>query len=792
MSTSTGFDPYYRWLGIRDAGQPPNHYRLLGLNMFEDDPEVITGAAMRQIRHVRTYQLGEHGDLCHKILNELALAKSTLLNPQERLQYDRQIRLAAQATETRRSVPSGNWSPRPYVPDVRGDDGASSIERLPRLVNADASSYGTAVSNGRQILKELSLSRRTTWTAGVAVAVSAILLFGVLILVRTPEGTVQIELSDPTAAVQVSVDGNSIELSGLDRPLRLTPKEHQLVVTGDGFETVSNSFTVRRGTNTLVHVTLIPDSQSVEQNSINSTGDEPREPETSQSSALRDKRIREAGRAAEASHTEAADTAPDSGISSAKKVPAGVAPSQLQSADESGPDLIVSALVAEVVAPGRVSYAYTIKNVGTNPANLDGPTNGNADNVSVQAFVSRDEVFHNDDDQPAGGTILGRSPLGLLQPGETRSGQFSASLKGEVNELPYLVLMVDWGKSINETNETNNYAAAKLKLATSLDSGGDEILPKQGELVEFTEGTRVVRDYGTVNAGRIVSTPESAILRLEYGEDRGSTGSPHSGYLFDTKRIQVGLDAVLVFRHRGHGVSDLRLNLRLSNQNLSWFLTVPDGDEWREVRLPLGEKFTAPVDECQTQSLHVTTFAGQPNDGVGTTEYLEIDGFRLEKLRDQRTQDGVEITNRIDKSTSDQAFLDKFVRVADVMTDRSKYRVGERITIKYSIVNTSGEDLFVPENRQYSRSTRLLGSVQKWIELVDAPGRASTGERKWPDGGSIFPYAERVLGGKTRIDQEHLIRRRLEPGRYRYVVEWKSNNGEQLNVESAEFEVVAH
>ena len=35
------FDPYHKWLGIPPKDQPPNHYRLLGLSLFESDPEVI-------------------------------------------------------------------------------------------------------------------------------------------------------------------------------------------------------------------------------------------------------------------------------------------------------------------------------------------------------------------------------------------------------------------------------------------------------------------------------------------------------------------------------------------------------------------------------------------------------------------------------------------------------------------------------------------------------------------------------------------------------------------------------
>ncbi len=39
------FDPYLEWLGIRDEQRPPNHYRLLGVEPFENDPKVIASAA---------------------------------------------------------------------------------------------------------------------------------------------------------------------------------------------------------------------------------------------------------------------------------------------------------------------------------------------------------------------------------------------------------------------------------------------------------------------------------------------------------------------------------------------------------------------------------------------------------------------------------------------------------------------------------------------------------------------------------------------------------------------------
>ena len=141
-------------------------------------------------------------------------------------------------------------------------------------------------------------------------------------------------------------------------------------------------------------------------------------------------------------------------------------PTQTASADEKqlddGPDLVISSLSASLVGEGRVSYSFTITNVGNEPANLDGPTDSNPDNVSVQAFISKDTLFRNKGDLPAGGTILGRSPLGHLKPGHSRKGLLTASVRGDAREFPYLILMVDFGKSIDESNEDNNLAAVGI------------------------------------------------------------------------------------------------------------------------------------------------------------------------------------------------------------------------------------------------------------------------------------------------------------------------------------------
>ncbi|HEX3315072.1 MAG TPA: serine/threonine-protein kinase, partial [Gemmataceae bacterium] len=95
----------------------------------------------------------------------------------------------------------------------------------------------------------------------VAIALAAVaacaVAAGVVFTIQTDYGSVKIELNDPAAHVDVKLDG-SIEVTGVGDPIRLRAGEHGLVVTGKDFETVSKSFSVRRGKETVVQVSLAP------------------------------------------------------------------------------------------------------------------------------------------------------------------------------------------------------------------------------------------------------------------------------------------------------------------------------------------------------------------------------------------------------------------------------------------------------------------------------------------------------------------------------------------------------
>ena len=83
------FDAYHKWLGISPREQPPNRYRLLGIDLFEDDKEVIDAAANRQMSHLQELAAaGPDVEVAQKLLNEIAAARVCLLDVGEKAAYD--------------------------------------------------------------------------------------------------------------------------------------------------------------------------------------------------------------------------------------------------------------------------------------------------------------------------------------------------------------------------------------------------------------------------------------------------------------------------------------------------------------------------------------------------------------------------------------------------------------------------------------------------------------------------------------------------------------------------------
>ncbi|QGJ69243.1 Hypothetical protein PBC10988_9130 [Planctomycetales bacterium 10988] len=147
---SNPFDPYHRWLGISKAQQPPHHYRLLGLELFESDREVIRDAAERQTTHIRKYRLGPYAEDSQRLLNEISKAKACLSNENRKANYDNDLRkelklpLEEAASVASTSIDAQVNSPLPDQSVGNASNGKSITESDAELELLESSFFPTS------------------------------------------------------------------------------------------------------------------------------------------------------------------------------------------------------------------------------------------------------------------------------------------------------------------------------------------------------------------------------------------------------------------------------------------------------------------------------------------------------------------------------------------------------------------------------------------------------------------------------------------------------------------------
>ncbi|MDP1709805.1 MAG: CARDB domain-containing protein, partial [Candidatus Komeilibacteria bacterium] len=130
------------------------------------------------------------------------------------------------------------------------------------------------------------------------------------------------------------------------------------------------------------------------------------------------------------------------------------------------PDMVITSLAPYDAYRSSIRYRYTVKNSGTASVALS--------QIVIQAYVSKDTVYRNLDDRPAGGTILAAS--GTLAPGQSYSGQFGCAFSTPVDYscYRYLVARIDSNNQVAELAETNNDKSATIPY-TLLPVGWKEI-----------------------------------------------------------------------------------------------------------------------------------------------------------------------------------------------------------------------------------------------------------------------------------------------------------------------------
>ncbi len=163
------FDPYHKWLGIPPAEQPVNHYRLLGVTLFESDPDVIDAATEQRVFYLRQCATGQHIPESQKLLNEVASARLCLFNPEKRRNYDQRLRqsLVQNRTATDPVAPASTPHAMPW-------------EGQPDEVVEDA---GVPEFNSAPLRRKASpqASRRASVVVTPTRIAAAVLLLGVVI-----------------------------------------------------------------------------------------------------------------------------------------------------------------------------------------------------------------------------------------------------------------------------------------------------------------------------------------------------------------------------------------------------------------------------------------------------------------------------------------------------------------------------------------------------------------------------------------------------------------------------------
>ena len=162
------FDPYHKWLGIPPREQPANYYRLLGLEVFEDDLDAIEGAADRLIKYVQKVATVEQREDAKRVFLDLSAAKRCLLVAEQKQAYDAGLRAGRTAT-----------LPTPRSRLARSNTRTASIELTPVTEKAQA-------TTARRVHPKPTARPAMVFVSTISVLGVAVVGFSLLLVDHTP------------------------------------------------------------------------------------------------------------------------------------------------------------------------------------------------------------------------------------------------------------------------------------------------------------------------------------------------------------------------------------------------------------------------------------------------------------------------------------------------------------------------------------------------------------------------------------------------------------------------------
>ncbi len=175
---SESFDPYLKWFGIPPKDRPIHHYRLLAIEIFEADAEVIENAADQRMAHLKRFNTGKHSALAEKLLNEVAAARVCLLNPAKKAGYDEELRRQLAGRDS--AVPAGETPAAVAPPPIAASAADSFLTQF-------ETEPGPPRRTVRPATKKTKTKSKTPWVMLLAV-IAGLAAVALIALLTAPPG----------------------------------------------------------------------------------------------------------------------------------------------------------------------------------------------------------------------------------------------------------------------------------------------------------------------------------------------------------------------------------------------------------------------------------------------------------------------------------------------------------------------------------------------------------------------------------------------------------------------------
>ena len=238
------FDPYYTWLGIRpeESAGGVDHYRLLGVQPLEENPEVICNAMDQRMHFLRTLQVGKRAAESQALLNEIAAAGGCLLDPRSKALYDRQLR----AELARRTLPAAVL-PSAVLPAAVlpvADAYSPAVQPLPVLEIAPAPfvapAAGAAAGHGRR-KSDRTLAATAAIVLVAVVGLPLLVVIGLAVAGRRPDAPPTAKGPPASIAAQAPVSVPAVD--PLPAGATAAPAAHPATTVGHEAAAISVSLT---------------------------------------------------------------------------------------------------------------------------------------------------------------------------------------------------------------------------------------------------------------------------------------------------------------------------------------------------------------------------------------------------------------------------------------------------------------------------------------------------------------------------------------------------------------------